>query len=404
MAIAAALLAGACSDDAADVPSPTTASAPQSSTTHSAPPTVASAPSSELAAEDANVRIVLRQMAEPTTPDEVINELDAIPGVLARREERGPDDPRARVIARVDDTFDRDALSDVTFEFGVESTWILAGCPPEASWGSLYAMPSAGIDDLELTTTDVFPLDSTTQQWTGDGIVDITVGTDSRRGLPVVIDDRGSCRAEVTLTAGRTFAVAAAGDWSVQLSATGRSPSRVIEMLGSMAVVEPAAFGWLSPDLAGERLTIGGLGLLRIGESLDALVGAGFRHTKAECDDGFRTEPFGFVSTRTTDTLNGIYVFAEDDERFDEIVTLSGIGIGDTREEVLAVYGDHLEERMVEYEDYDPGEVSLEHRLEFVPADEADADLRMIFRLEDGLVYQIRAGYEWAIQEPYFCA
>ena len=72
-------------------------------------------------------------------------------------------------------------------------------------------------------------------------------------------------------------------------------------------------------------------------------------------------------------------------------------------EDVLATYGDRIVEYTTEV-GWPPEYVENEHRLEYVPVDEEDADLRMIFSIrEDGSVGQIRTGVESAIQNPHFC-
>ncbi len=67
-----------------------------------------------------------------------------------------------------------------------------------------------------------------------------------------------------------------------------------------------------------------------------------------------------------------------------EIVTLSGVGIGDSEERILSLFPGQIEIR--------PHPYVQGHYLEFVPRDRADANYRVIFETSDGKVNAYRAG------------
>jgi len=71
----------------------------------------------------------------------------------------------------------------------------------------------------------------------------------------------------------------------------------------------------------------------------------------------------------------------------DQGTTLSGVTVGDTKDDVLAVYGDRIEVTPHKYEFAEGGEY-----LTFVPVDAADASYRVVMETFDGRVTKIRAG------------
>ena len=195
-------------------------------------------------------------------------------------------------------------------------------------------------------------------------------------------------------------------------------PSEVTPGGDSTTLSPPEATEPVHPDLSGVTLGLRGLGPLQVGTSVNDLAALGYEIAYADCGVPYiRFEPDGLVAVRGgpngdpsgEETLTGLYFWfgtpENPDERNRELRTLSGIGEGSTRADVLATYGDRVEELSVEIEDYEPEAQTFEDRIELIPTDTDDAGLRMIFSFDDDdVLLGIRTGEAAAIHEPFLCA
>ncbi|GJM37480.1 MAG: hypothetical protein DHS20C19_08470 [Acidimicrobiales bacterium] len=152
-----------------------------------------------------------------------------------------------------------------------------------------------------------------------------------------------------------------------------------------------------------EPLGPGGIGAVRVGDTVTELTTRGLEITVADCEvpyvrfgqDGLIALRLAASETDVGETVIGMYVWI--DERNDDIRTAEGIGRGSTRAEVLATYADRAVERTVETE---LGGADL--RIDV--ADEASGNLMVFSFDEDDMLALIRVGEPSAIESPYLCA
>ncbi len=83
-----------------------------------------------------------------------------------------------------------------------------------------------------------------------------------------------------------------------------------------------------------------------------------------------------------------------------DVTTLSGVSLGSSEQEVIATYGSQVVLETIPGDDVTP---SGERRLTFVPRDDIDAHLRLIFGLDEGRVTNMRTGEEAAVQRFGIC-
>lgn len=159
------------------------------------------------------------------------------------------------------------------------------------------------------------------------------------------------------------------------------------------------------PDVApqsigSEPLTLRSMGPLALGMTVDEAAAAGIDITvdSGASTDGCRygtvaddpSSPFLMI----VDDLDGL---ADDTivriELAEGSSTRSGIGIGSTKDEVLAAYGDQIEISPHHYTFEEGGEY-----LTFVPNDASDADYRLVMETLNDEVTQIRAGLLPAVE------
>lgn len=148
------------------------------------------------------------------------------------------------------------------------------------------------------------------------------------------------------------------------------------------------------PVISDFALTLRGMGSIEFGMNVpqaEELLGAKFDFAiggVTECDfakvsnDPF--SPWVMVVSDNGDIQQGTIVGITLGERN---LTRSGIGIGATKEQVLAAYGDRIQ---VTPHPYGGGPGS--EYLTFIPADAADADYRLIFETNDNVVFGVRSG------------
>ena len=83
------------------------------------------------------------------------------------------------------------------------------------------------------------------------------------------------------------------------------------------------------------------------------------------------------------------------------VTTLSGVAFGSTKQQVMATYGDQVILEAIPGDEMSP---DGERRLTFVPRDEVDAHLRLIFTLDDqDRVSNMRTGVIDAVQKEEPC-
>ncbi len=160
------------------------------------------------------------------------------------------------------------------------------------------------------------------------------------------------------------------------------------------------------PLISDFALSLRGMGPIEFGMTVpqaEALLGAKFDFAiggVTECDFGkVSNDPFSpwvMVVSDNGDIQEGTIVGITLGERN---LTRSGIGIGATKDQVLAAYGDRIQVTAHPYDSSSGSEY-----LTFVPSDAIDADYRLIFETNDNVVFGVRSGTVLFVEWMEGCA